>query len=109
MNARLNIGAALLVVVIAALALVGCAGKPEPVTITEYVEVEVPVAVQPIAPEDVPDKPEPLGPRPETGADLMLAAWACDLWAYVLRADPLLMVSSGQAPRAIEGAPICGD
>jgi len=68
-------------------------------------QVQVPVAVQPIKPSDIPTPPLPLGPRPSNlaaAADVLLADH-CAAVAYIIRAAPLLNVSAGlpasQAPR----------
>jgi PBP1b-binding outer membrane lipoprotein LpoB len=56
----------------AALVLSGCAtGATRK---SQTVEVKVPVAVQPIKPEQVPAVPAPLGPRPQS----LSAAAECD-------------------------------
>lgn len=73
------------------------------------VEVKVPVAVQPIRPDQVPALPAPLPPRPTSlsgAADLLLSKW-CEAVGYMLRADPLLKVSSGQPPVEAQLYPEC--
>lgn len=66
----------------------------------ETVTVQVPVAVQPIKPADVPTPPPPLGPRPASASQAADAAFAgyCSAIAYVIRAVPLLAVSAGLPP-----------
>lgn len=73
------------------------------------VEVDKPVAVQPIKPADVPAVPAPLGPRPQSlsaAADVLLSKW-CAAVAYMLKADPLLRVSSGMQQQALARYPEC--
>ncbi len=73
------------------------------------VEVKVPVAVQPIKPDQVPILPAPLDPRPSSlsaAADQLLAK-VCEFVAYGLKADPLLKVSSGQQPIEVRAYPEC--
>lgn len=91
-----------------ALVLSGCA---TPATRTQTVEVKVPVAVQPIKPDQVPTVPAPLGPRPQSlsaAADLLLAKH-CEFVAYALKADPLLRLSAGMQQQALAKFPECGD
>jgi hypothetical protein len=96
----------LILVAGACLAVASCA---TPATRTQTVEVKVPVAVQPIKPEQVPTVPAPLGPRPESAsaaADILLADH-CKWVAYGLLTDPLLRVSAGEAPKALPKYPEC--
>ncbi|HVL29541.1 MAG TPA: hypothetical protein VM326_02325 [Sphingomicrobium sp.] len=93
---------------IVALALAGCATRPAVVD-ERFTEVKVPVAVQPVRPEQVPEPPAPLPKRPDSlpaAADVLLAKW-CEAVAYLLRADPLLRISAGQAPTAAQIYPEC--
>lgn len=76
---------------------------------TETVEVKVPVAVQPIKPDQVPQPPAPLGKRPNTApaaADVALAK-VCEFVAYALKADPLLRISAGGKPVDLPRYPEC--
>jgi hypothetical protein len=89
-----------------ALSLAAC---QTPATRTQTVEVRVPVAVQPIKPEQVPTVPAPLGPRPESAsaaADMLLADH-CKWVAYGLLTDPLLRVSAGEPPKELPRYPEC--
>lgn len=74
------------------------------------VEVDKPVAVQPIKPADVPAVPSPLpSPRPKSlraDADLLLAKH-CEFVAYALKADPLLRLSAGMQQQALTKFPEC--
>jgi hypothetical protein len=73
------------------------------------VEVRVPVAVQPIKPDQVPIVPAPLAKRPASlsaAADLLLAK-VCELEAYALKADPLLRLSAGMPQQALGRFPEC--
>lgn len=91
----------------AALALAACSTPT--VTKVETVEVKVPVAVQPIRPDQVPEPPEPLGPRPQSlsaTADVLLAK-VCEFVAYAVQADPLLRISAGGQPAAVPKYPEC--
>ena len=92
--------------VILALLLSGCA---TPAVKTETVEVKVPVAVQPIKPEQVPVLPAPLPKRPaNTSAALDLAlAQVCHFVAYAVKADPLLRLSAGMPAAPIPSYPEC--
>lgn len=77
-----------------ALCLAAC---QTPAVKDRVVEVDKPVAVQPITAAQVPTVPAPLGPRPQSlsaAADTLLAK-VCELEAYALRADPLLRLSAG--------------
>lgn len=92
---------------LATLALSACAGTPA--TRIEVREVKVPVAVQPIKPEQVPVVPKPLGPRPQNlsvAADTLLSKW-CEAVGYFLRADPLLKLSAGDVQKALDKYPEC--
>jgi hypothetical protein len=89
-----------LTVILLSLALAGCASDAVQ---TRTVEVKVPVAVQPIRPEQVPVVPAPLGKRPTSATaalDLLLADH-CKWVAYGLLTDPLLRVSAGEPPKAL--------
>lgn len=80
-----------------------------PATRTQTVEVKVPVAVQPISPQQVPAVPKPLGPRPTSisaAADVLLAK-VCEFVGYALKADPLLRVSAGAPQSALAKYPEC--
>lgn len=80
-----------------------------PATRTQTVEVKVPVAVQPIKPEQVPTPPAPLPKRPASlsaAADLLASKW-CEAVGYFLKADPLLRVSAGQPQSALSPYPEC--
>lgn len=93
-------------VIATALALGGCAAGA---TRTQTVEVRVPVAIQPIKPDQVPAVPAPLGPRPQSlsaAADLLLAKH-CEFVAYALKADPLLRLSAGEPQQALPQFPEC--
>lgn len=73
------------------------------------VEVDKPVAVQPIKPADVPAVPAPLPPRPKelsAAADVLLSRW-CAAVAYMLKADPLLRVSAGMPQQALPSFKEC--
>lgn len=101
-----RLAASVLGLAILALLLAGC---QTPATRTETVEFKVPVAVQPIKPEQVPAPPAPLPPRPTSlsaAADVLLAK-VCELEAYVLRADPLLRLSAGLPQQALAKYPEC--
>lgn len=98
MNHAANWNARFVLALVAASLLSGCAGTP-PVQ-TKIVEVDKPVAVQPIKPADVPAAPPPLGPRPPTlpqAADELLAQ-VCRFVEFTDRAMPLLTVSAGLPP-----------
>jgi hypothetical protein len=84
--------------IILAVLLAGCS---TPAVKERVVEVKVPVAVQPIKPEQIPALPKPLTKRPaSTSAALDLAlAKVCEFVGYALKADPLLRVSAG-APQS---------
>ena len=76
---------------------------------TKTVEVNIPVAVQPIKPDQVPVVPAPLGPRPSSlsaAADILLAKH-CEFVAYALKADPLLRLSAGMAQQPLVTFPEC--
>lgn len=95
-----------IVLVVAALSLSGCATSAVE---EKIVEVKVPVAVQPIKPEQVPVIPTPLPARPlslSAAADVLMAKW-CEAVIYIIKADPLLRVSSGQVPGQAPLFPEC--
>jgi hypothetical protein len=88
------------------IALAACQTPAERV---RTVEVKVPVAVQPLKPEQLPTPPAPLPPRPSSlsaAADVLLSAH-CAMVAYVLKADPLLRISAGLPPRELPRYPEC--
>lgn len=94
------------ILIAAALLLAACQSGP---TRIETVEVKIPIAVQPIKPEDVPQAPGSLGPRPPTlpqAADRALAGW-CEAVAYILKAQPLLQLSAGLPPVELGKYPEC--
>jgi hypothetical protein len=73
------------------------------------VEVDKPVAVQPIKPADVPAVPAPLPPRPKelsAAADVLLSK-VCEWVAYGIKADPLLRLSAGMQQQALAKFPEC--
>lgn len=83
-----------------------CAG---PAVKDRIVEVQIPVATQPITAAQVPTVPKPLGPRPgslSAAADVLMSKW-CEAVSYFLRADPLLKVSAGQKPGEVAAFPEC--
>lgn len=85
------------------------AGCSTPATHIQTVEVKVPVAVQPIKPDQVPAVPSALGPRPQSlsaAADLLLSK-VCELEGYALKADPLLRLSAGMPQQALARFPEC--
>lgn len=91
----------------AMLALAACSTPT--VTKTETVEVRVPVAVQPIRPDQVPTPPAPLGPRPQSlsaAADVLLSKW-CEAVSYIVQADPLLRISAGGKAGMLSKYPEC--
>lgn len=104
---RLCAFAAILILIGLALTLSACAGAPQ--TRVETVEVKIPVAIQPIKPEQVPAVPAPLGKRPPTvqqAADAALAK-VCEFVGYALKADPLLRLSAGEKPLELALYPEC--
>lgn len=93
----------------AIIALVALASCATPAVKERIVEVKVPVAVQPIKPEQVPVLPAPLPKRPadaRQALDLALAQ-VCAFVAYGLKADPLLRVSAGMPPLPAPKFPEC--
>lgn len=97
-----------MVLIACAIGLTGCS---TPAVEEKFVEVKVPVAVQPIKPEQVPVPPAPLPPPPATlsaMADVLLAQ-VCKLVEYVIKADPLLDVSAGLPPTQAPRYPECED
>lgn len=95
---------------IAAVLLTGCA-TPPPVVEERVTTVPVPVLTYPVKPNKVPALVAPLPPRPadaRAAADLALAK-VCELVDYMVQADPLLRISSNQAPRAVPLFPECAD
>lgn len=108
MKVRLGAGAIWVALLAIALLLTGCAtGAVQ----DRIVEVKVPVAVQPIKPEQIPPLPQPLPPRPSSlsaAADILLAK-VCQWVAYGIKVSPLLDVSAGQQPKAVLSYPECGE
>jgi hypothetical protein len=92
---------------IAALLLAGCSTPT--VTKIETVEVKVPVAVQPIRPDQVPQPPAPLPKRPDSPSAALDVALAkvCEWVAYGVQADPLLRISAGVPPAPLPRFPAC--
>jgi len=89
-----------------ALVISGCTTEA---TRTEVKLVNVPVAVQPIKPAQVPTPPSPLGPRPQSlsaAADTLLSKW-CSAVSYMLKVDPLLRLSAGIPQQALAKYPEC--
>jgi hypothetical protein len=85
------------------------AGCQTPAVKTETVEIKIPVAVQPIKAEQVPQLPAPLPRRPadaRAALDLALAQ-VCHFVAYALKADPLLRLSAGLPPQTLPKYPEC--
>jgi hypothetical protein len=83
-----------------------CATGP---TKDRIVEVDKPVAVQPIRADQIPAIPAPLPKRPanvSSALDLALAQ-VCAFVGYALKADPLLRVSAGLPPREVPKFPEC--
>lgn len=98
------------IAIIAALSPCLMAGMCQtPATRTETVEVKVPVAVQPLRPDQVPTPPAPLRPRPSSlsaAADALMADH-CSWVAFGLKAFPLLRVSAGLPPSELPKYPEC--
>jgi hypothetical protein len=88
--------------ILAPLALAACSTPT--VTKIQTVTVDVPVAVQPITAAQVPVPPAPLGKRPADARDALDVALGkvCEWIGYGLRADPLLRLSAGEKPQALE-------
>lgn len=79
------------------------------VTKTETVEVKIPVAVQPIKPEQIPAPPAALPKRPASPSaalDLLMGKW-CEAVGYIVQADPLLRISAGADLKAVPKFPEC--
>lgn len=93
----------------AVLACASCAHHPNIQYVDRVVEVDKPVAVQPIKSTDVPAVPAPLGPRPATVPQqkAALLSKVCEFVAYALQADPLLRVSAGLPQQALPDFPEC--
>ena len=90
------------IVVAAALILSACAHGSPPV-VERIVEVDKPVAIQPIKAAQIPALPPELGPRPGSlsqAADDLLASH-CEFVAYLLVADPLLAIAAGAPARSL--------
>lgn len=80
-----------------------------PATRVEVKEIRIPVAVQSLRPDQIPQVPAPLGPRPKSlsaAADTLLASH-CEFVAYVLKADPLLRLSAGLPQQSLPRFPEC--
>jgi hypothetical protein len=91
------------------LSILALAACQTPAVKDRVVEVRIPVAVQPIKPDQVPIVPAPLAKRPASlsaAADLLLAK-VCELEAYALKADPLLRLSAGMQQQALAKFPEC--
>lgn len=104
---RVSAGLALAGAALVYLLLTGCAGSPA--IQTRIQEVAVPVAVHPVDPAQVPALVEGLPPRPASpsaAADLLLAK-VCELFGYMLQADPLVRAGAGLPPRPIANWPEC--
>lgn len=89
------------------LALAACATPQVPKD--RIVEVDKPVAIQPITKDQIPALPPPIGPRPPTAqqaADAAFAAHCADV-AWIIRAFPLLEISAGLAPSPAQRFPEC--
>lgn len=99
-----EIGIVGLIVIV--LCLVACSTpKVQPIQyVDRTVEVDKPVPVHPIKPEDVPALPAPLGAPPPTWKQRAEAALGklCEFVAYGLTADPMLHTSAGIPPLATE-------
>jgi hypothetical protein len=88
-------------------ALSGCASRP--VVQEKIVRVSVPVLVKSVKPEQLPAVPAPLGRRPADASqalDLALAK-VCELYGYMVVADPLLRISAGVTARPVPVYPEC--
>jgi hypothetical protein len=86
-------------------ALAGC----ETTVKERVVEVKVPVAVQPIHPDQLPAPVAPLGPRPSSlsaATDILMSHW-CAAVGYMIKADPLLRISAGMKQEALQQYPEC--
>ena len=94
--------------IVAAVALLASCATPT-VTKTATIEVKVPVAVQPIRPDQVPVPPAPLPKRPQSPSAALDVALAkiCEFVAYTLQADPLLRISAGEKPAMLPVYPEC--
>lgn len=94
---------------IVGLALLLAACQTPTVVKDHIVEVDKPVATQPIKPADIPAVPAPLPPRPKdlsAAADVLLAK-VCEWVAFGIKADPLLRVSAGVKQEALARYPEC--
>jgi hypothetical protein len=98
---------ALHLIVGAALLVSGCAHHVE--FQDRIVEVDKPVAIQPIKADEVPKVPAPLGPRPGTSQqrEEALLSKVCEFVAYALIADPLLHVSAAIPQATLPAFPEC--
>jgi hypothetical protein len=95
-------------IMFAALALSACE-TTRGIETTKIVEKVVPVAVQPIRPDQIPALPPPLGARPPSAPQAADAAFAahCRDVAFIIKAMPLLLVSAGLAPAQAPSFPEC--
>ena len=99
------------VVAVLLFAPLAACSTPKPVVRTETVEVKVPVTVYPVYKHQVPVPPTPLPARPADARDALdvaVSKW-CEAVAYMLVAQPLLQISSGQAPGIMQTYPECED
>lgn len=88
------------------LLLTACGGT---VVEKEIQTVPVAVKVQPIKVTDIPPPVTPLPARPRSDAaasDLLLAK-VCELYAYMVRAHPLLLLSAGAEQSGVPVYPEC--
>lgn len=74
-------------------------------------EVPVAVATKPIRPDQLPPVVAPLPARPKSDAaasDLLLAK-VCELYGYMVQADPLLRLAAGIGAVPVVAYPECAD
>lgn len=98
------------ILIAGAMTLAACETTGHAPVADRIVYVDRPVATQPVKPAQVPPIVQPLGKRPPTlqqTADRALAGF-CESIAYIVKADPLLMIASGQHPRQLPEYPECG-
>lgn len=96
-------------VAVVAFLLSGCLGRGQHVQPVRVVEVDKPVAIQPITKDQIPPLPVQLGSRPKDArqaADVALAG-RCEAITFVLKAYPLLLVSAGLPPAPLPSYPEC--